>query len=77
MIDTLQTAGRDFTNLNARIYGGVMWSLKILMGRKLIRLVCILQTYELPLQQFINELDDSTMSKSFFRSHQKIIVFCQ
>lgn len=54
--DTLQAAKGDSTNLNARIHD-VMRSLKIQNSRKLVWLVCISHTNELPLQQFINELD--------------------
>lgn len=43
-----------------------MRSLEILIGRKLVWLVCILHTNELPLRHLINKLDGPTLSNNLF-----------
>ena len=54
------TVGGDSTNVNTGWKGGAINFLEILLGRKVIWLVCMLHTNELPLRHLIINLDGKT-----------------
>ena len=63
---TLQAIGGDSTNANTGKKGGAMTYLEKYLGKKLVWIVCILHTNELPLCHLIIDLDGPTLSNNKF-----------
>ena len=61
---SLQAIGGDSTNVNTGWSGGAMQWLEKKLGRKLVWIVCLLHTNELPFRHLVIGLDGPTVSDS-------------
>ena len=64
--ETLVAVGGDSTNVNTGWKGGAIHYLEVKLGKKLIWLVCMLHTNELPLRHLIISVDGKTSSDTGF-----------
>ena len=64
--DSVIAVAADSTNVNTGYKGGAIFFLEKLLGHKLIWIVCMLHTNELPLRHLFIELDGKTVSNSGF-----------
>ena len=63
---TLEYIGGDSTNSVTGREGGTMHHLEVLLGHRLMRIICELHTNELPLRHIITELDGPTSGANSF-----------
>ena len=63
---TLKAVGGDSTAVNTGYKGGAIHHLEMLLGRKVIWIICALHTNELPLRHLVIELDGKTTSNNQF-----------
>ena len=58
--------GGDSTPVNTGASGRIMHLLEVLLGRRLVRVICELHTNELPLRHIIEQLDGPTSGANSF-----------
>ena len=63
---TLLAVGGDSTNVNTGWKGGSIHFLEVELGRRVVWIICLLHTNELPLRHLIIELDGPTASGDKF-----------
>ena len=66
--NTLKVIGCGSTNVNTGSNGGEIHRIKEKIGHKLIWLICLLHTNELPLRHLFTSLDGKTTGKDSFSS---------
>ena len=64
--NTLKVIGCDSTNVNSSCNGGEIHRIKEKIGHKLICLICLLHTNELPFRHLFTSLDEKTIGKDSF-----------
>ena len=64
--DTLKVIGCDSTNVNTGSNGGVIHLIAEKLDHKLMWLICLLHTNELPLPHLFTKLDEKTTGKDCF-----------
>ena len=64
--DTLKVLGCDSTNVNTGSNGGVIHLIERKIGHKVMWLICLLHTNELPLRHLFTKLDGKTTGKDCF-----------
>ena len=64
--DTLKVIGSDLTNVNTGPNGGVIHLIEEKLDHKLMWLICLLHTNELPLRHLFTKLDGKTTGKDCF-----------